>query len=293
MFVLLLCRLVLDVLGLCFLVHLGVRHELIVLFLRSRFRCLGLSLKACKVGLDDLQHAHDTTVLRLHALVRGVKDLRSLGLLLDEGGGLPRLAVEVLEDRQCLSDGSLGGLRVCHRLRVLGLLLLAELRRLGHGLVQLGDRLGQRCDVHCELRDGRLELIDVGVQGLHCLSLFFAGLLVCGELRVTPPLVLGLFVGLLHQTDQKILDHLPHLDERVISHARRKGSKHAARQLVRPGLQEEGSLLLLWAADLGTQAGKDRASLQQLRQVLLGCSGNSAARDDLDGLLDRLELLGA
>merc|ERR1719146_440991 len=73
--VLLLARLVLDVLGLLSLVHAGIRHEFIVLLLRLCLSCAGPRLKTGEIGLDDLDHTYDTTVLRAHALVWLIEDL--------------------------------------------------------------------------------------------------------------------------------------------------------------------------------------------------------------------------
>merc|ERR1719163_1743456 len=57
-------------------------------------------------------------------------------------------------------------------------------------------------------------------------SVFFSPrLLVGGELRVTPTLVLSLLVRLLHELHNQILDYLLNLLEGVIGHARRKNGE--------------------------------------------------------------------
>merc|ERR1719313_396378 len=187
----LLRRLVLHVLHVRRAVHSRLRRELVVRLLRLRLSGLRVRLEAREVALDHLEHAHDTAVLRLHALVRRVEDLRGLRLLLEERGRLRRLLVELLEHRHRLRHRGLRVLRVSDRHRVLRLLLLADLSRLGHRLVDLGDLRREVRDLLRELRDGRRELVDLRVERLHRRGLLLTRLLVRAELRVAPALVLS------------------------------------------------------------------------------------------------------
>merc|ERR1719375_791583 len=209
--VLLLGALVLNIRSLLRLVHRRVSHELIVLLLRLRFRSAGLRLETREVALDHFDHANDTAVLATHTLVRLVEDLR----LLDERSGIRRLRIEVLEHAERLRDGGLCSLRVCNGDRVFLLLFFADAGRLGNSSIELGNGLRQLSDLFRELSNGRLELVDLCVQGLDSLSLLFAGLLVRGKLRVAPPLVLSLLVRFLHELHDEILDHLLDLLEGI------------------------------------------------------------------------------
>merc|ERR1719389_1098597 len=168
--------------------------------IESDFARLGVRLKACKVGLDHFQHANNTAVFRLHALVLLVENL----WLLHKGSGLGGLGIKLLEDSQCLSHSCLCFLGILDGLRVLGLLLLAKLGCLGHGCIKLGHCFGQLTDVLSEFSNRGLELINLGVEGLDSLSLLLARLLVGGELSVAPALVLCLLVGLFHQADNEV-----------------------------------------------------------------------------------------
>mmetsp|Transcript_94461 Transcript_94461/g.262832 ORF Transcript_94461/g.262832 Transcript_94461/m.262832 type:complete len:437 (-) Transcript_94461:507-1817(-) len=289
--VLLFCRLVLNVLCLCCLVHCGVGHERVVLLLSGSLRGLRVSLKAGEVRLDHLQHADHASVLGLHALVGRGEDLRRRRLLLDERGRIGRLLVELLQDVDGLRHRGLRGLGINDSLLVLGALVLAELRALGHLRVEVCHSLGQLGDVLGQLGNGRLQLIDLGVQNLHGLRLLLPRLLVRGKLRVAPALVLGLLVGLLHQPDEEVLDHFPDLDEGIVGHAPGGGGEHAALQRAGTAFQEARRAQLRPALHLGPQCGQRRAALEQGRQVLPGVARDVVARDDLDGLGDGRELV--
>mmetsp|Transcript_21980 Transcript_21980/g.60066 ORF Transcript_21980/g.60066 Transcript_21980/m.60066 type:complete len:235 (-) Transcript_21980:52-756(-) len=139
--VLLLGLFVLDVLLLGRLVDLRVSLELIVELLRRGLRCGGLGFEARKVGLDDLKHTEDASILCLQAFVGGVEDRRRLWLLLHQCSRLASFRVKLLEDSEGLRDRRLRLLGVLDRLGVGGLLLLPLLRRLCHGLVEVGNRL--------------------------------------------------------------------------------------------------------------------------------------------------------
>mmetsp|Transcript_29540 Transcript_29540/g.84861 ORF Transcript_29540/g.84861 Transcript_29540/m.84861 type:complete len:389 (-) Transcript_29540:1064-2230(-) len=289
--VLLLGRLVLYVRRLRGLVHPGVGHEDVVLFLRGGFCCLCVCLQAGKVGLDDLQHADHAPLGALHAPVGRVEDLGRLRLLLQQGRGLARPRVELPQHCERLRQGGLRVPRVLDGLGVRGPLLLTELRGRGHRLVQLGHGLRERGDVLRELGDGCLELVDLCVQGLHGLRLFLPRLLVGGELSVAPALVLGLFVGLLHEAREEVLDHLLHPAKGVVGHAAGQHREDAAVEVPSPGLQVRGRPRLDLAPEVGPQSRQRRGLLRQGRQVPVCAARHRLAGDDLDGLVEGHKLL--
>merc|ERR1719160_909109 len=212
--VLLLARLVLNVLGLLGLVHRGVTHELIILFLCL---CLGgacLGLKAGKIRLNDFDHTNYTTILRAHALVGFIKDLR----LLHKGSCLGSFCVKVFQHAEGLGHGCLCILGVLDSDCVLGLLLLTNTGGFCYCSIELSHRLSKVCDFLGELRNAGFELINFSMERLHSLSLFLACLFVGGKLSVTPALVLSLLVGLFHELYNEVLDHLLDFLERIISH---------------------------------------------------------------------------
>merc|ERR1719235_2128211 len=97
------------------MVHRRLARELVKGLLRLGFRRLGVSLETGEVRLDDLEHADNAAVLRLHAGVGLIENLRLL-LALEKGSGLGRLLVELLEHRERLSNRSLSptaSLTVC------------------------------------------------------------------------------------------------------------------------------------------------------------------------------------
>merc|ERR1719321_246450 len=112
----LLRRLVLHVLGVRSAVHRRLAAELVERALRLSLRGLGVRLETREVRGDHLQHAEHTAVLRLHAGVGLVEDLRLLLVLLDQRRGLAGLLVELLQDRHRLGHGGLRLLRVLDRL---------------------------------------------------------------------------------------------------------------------------------------------------------------------------------
>merc|ERR1740139_960976 len=57
-------------------VHLRISHEGVVLLLRRGLSRLRVCLQPSEIRLDHLEHANDATVLRLHALVFLIEDLR-------------------------------------------------------------------------------------------------------------------------------------------------------------------------------------------------------------------------
>mmetsp|Transcript_92272 Transcript_92272/g.266310 ORF Transcript_92272/g.266310 Transcript_92272/m.266310 type:complete len:462 (+) Transcript_92272:768-2153(+) len=130
------------------------------------------------------------------------------------------------------------------------------------------------------------------MQGLHSLRLLLPGLLVCGELRVAPALVLRLLVRLLHEAHDEVLDHLFHLRERIVGNTHRERRKHPAVQPLAPRPQELRHTLLRLARPAGPQLRQRRAFLlREGRQVLLRVALHRIAGQDLDGLLDRLDFL--
>merc|ERR1719482_831168 len=224
----LLRRLVLDVLGVRRAVHRRLAAELVVRTLSLSLRRFGVSLQTSEVRRNNLEHAQDAAVLRLHALIRGVEDLRGIRRLLDERRRLAGLLVELLQDGHRLRHSGLSLLRVLDRLRVLRVLRLTDLRRLSNRLVDGGDLGRQVGDFLGELRNRGAELVDLGVERLDRRGLLLASLLVRAQLRVAPALVLSLLVGLLHQANNQILDHLLHLGERILGDTDGKRRQDAA-----------------------------------------------------------------
>merc|ERR1719182_1376486 len=289
----LLRRLVLHVLGVRRAVHRRLAAELVERVLRLSLRRLGVRLETREVRGDHLQHTEHTAVLRLHAGVGLVEDLRLLLVLLDERRGLAGLLVELLQDRHRLGHGGLRLLRILDRLRVLRLLRLADLRRLSHRLVDRRDLGGQVRDLLRELRNGRRELVDLRVQRLDRRGLLLARLLVRAQLRVAPALVLGLLVRLLHEPDDEVLDHLLHLGERVLRDADRERRQHAA--------VDRGALLAKELGDAGLRRVAHRRGdleerhlvLDEAREVLVRGTRDRTRGQDLDRLVDRRELVRA
>merc|ERR1719199_671051 len=292
--VLLLHGLVLDVLGLLGLVDGGVVHELVILLLGLGLGGGGLGFQAGEVGLDHLQHTDDTTVLGLHTLVLGVEDLR----LLQQSGGFTGLGVEFLEDFSGLGDGGLGFLGVLGGGGVLFLLLTTDLSGLSDSLVQSSDGLGQVGDILGQLGDGGFQLVDLGVEGLDGGGLLLTGGLVGGQFGVTPSLVLGLFVGFFHKTDNQVLDQLLHLLEWV-STGRLLSLGGDLGQDTRVGLlgltlQVGGNfgdtLVLVTKLDGGSDLDQ-RSLLDEGRQVLVSGTRDGTGAQDLDGLLQSDDLI--
>merc|ERR1719482_347306 len=287
----LLRRLVLHVLGVRRAVHRRLAAELVERVLRLSLRRLGVRLETREVRGDHLQHAEHTAVLRLHAGVGLVEDLRLL--LLDERRGLAGLLVELLQDRHRLGHGGLRLLRILDRLRVLRLLTLADLRRLSHRLVDRRDLGGQVRDLLRELRNGRRELVDLRVQRLDRRGLLLARLLVRAQLRVAPALVLGLLVRLLHEPDDEVLDHLLHLGERVLRDTDRQRRQHAAVDRGTLLAKELGNAGLRRVAHRRGDLEERHLLLDEAREVLVRGTRNRTRRQDLDRLVNRRELVRA
>merc|ERR1719160_627027 len=129
----------------CFLglVDFGVLHELIVLLGRFCLSCTGLCLKAGKVRLNDLNHAHNTTTLSTHARVRLVtEDLRfSPRFLLSKGCSSGSLLIEFVQNTERLCDCNLSALSILDSLRVLGILSCTNLGSFSDSGIELGDCL--------------------------------------------------------------------------------------------------------------------------------------------------------
>merc|ERR1719454_2638512 len=242
--------------------------------------------------LDHLEHTNDAAVLRLHARVGLVEDLRLL-LALEKRRRLRRLLVELLEHRQRLGHRGLGFDGILNRLLVRRLLLLTDGRRLSHSLVDFRDLSREVGDLLRQLRDRRAELVDLRVERLDSRRLLLTGLLVRRQLRVAPALVLGLLVRLLHQAHDEVLDHLLHLHERVLRNADRERRQHAAvdrRALLAEELSHAGLARVLRS---NRQLREGHRLLNERRQVLVGVAGNRTGRQDLDRLVDGGKLIRA
>merc|ERR1719364_129351 len=286
--------LVLHVLRVRRTVDRRLARELVERLLRLSLRRLRVRLEASEVRLDHLEHADDATVLGLHTRVGLIEDLRLL-LALEERRRLRRLLVELLQNHERLSDGRLSLDGILHRLLVRRLLLLADRRRLSHGLVDLGNLGREIRDLLRQLRDRRLKLVDLGVERLDGRSLLLARLLVRGELRVAPALVLGLLVRLLHQAHDEVLDHLLHLHEGVLSNANRERRKHTAvdrRALLAEELRN-ASLARVLRSNRQLEERHRRLRLHEGRQVLVSVARHGAGAQDLDRLVDGRELIRA
>merc|ERR1719182_55768 len=288
----LLRRLVLHVLRVRSAVHRRLAAELVERALRLSLRGLGVRLETREVRCDHLEHAKHTAVLRLHAGVGLIEDLRLL-LLLDERRGLAGLLVELLQDGHRLGHGGLRLLRVLDRLRVLRLLSLADLRRLSHRLVDRRDLGGRVRDLLRELRNGGRELIDLRVQRLDGRGLLLARLLVRAQLGVAPALVLGLLVGLLHEADDKVLDHLLHLGERVLRNADGERREHAAVDRGALLAKELRNASLRRVARRRGDLEERHLVLDEAREVLVRSARHRARAQDLDRLVNRRELVRA
>merc|ERR1719158_252794 len=222
--ILLLARLVLDVLGLLSFVDTRVRHEFVVLLLSFSLSCTSFRFKAGKIRLNDLNHTNYASILRAHTLVGFVKDF----WLLHKGCGLSSFGIELLEHAEGLRNSSLCILGVFDGNCVLRFLLLANTGCIGHGGVKFCNCFGKVRDLLSELGDARFKLIDLSMECLDRLSLLLTSLLVGGELSVAPSLVLSLLVGLFHELDNEILDHLLNLLERIFFNPHGKGRQHTA-----------------------------------------------------------------
>mmetsp|Transcript_42249 Transcript_42249/g.107390 ORF Transcript_42249/g.107390 Transcript_42249/m.107390 type:complete len:333 (-) Transcript_42249:521-1519(-) len=169
-------------------------------------------------------------------------------------------------------------------------------RGLGLLLAQLKEGIGQHCEFFGELRALGNMLVDIGGQLLHLGLLVLARELVRAELGVAIALFVRLGVCLLHQFHDHVLDHRLDLDERVgirvRGHQRQVATAELAGAAVQEGRDALPDLGDLWALD-AAELNKGRPELHQLRQMLVGAAGNLVALQDLHGLPDGLDLLGA
>merc|ERR1719407_393703 len=155
--------------------------------------------------------------------------------------------VEPVQDLQGVRHRVLAGRGIRHSLLVLGLVLLAELRLLVQGLVQVGDLLAKRQDLLRALRDERLQLRHLRVQGLDVLlRLRLLGVRL-GHVVVAPALLVRLRRSLLLQARHEVLDHLLHLGERARRGAdlQEQSAQHRALQLAGLLRQEAHNLAAL------------------------------------------------
>mmetsp|Transcript_43085 Transcript_43085/g.128696 ORF Transcript_43085/g.128696 Transcript_43085/m.128696 type:complete len:357 (-) Transcript_43085:313-1383(-) len=130
------------------------------------------------------------------------------------------------------------------------------------------------------------------MQGLDSLSLLCASLLIRGKFRVAPALVLRLLIRLLHEAHEEVLDHLLDPREGVVRHAPRQGRQHPAPQLPGADLQVLGRPRLDDVVRLRAERGQRCPLLDHGGEILLGVARDRRAREDLDSLLDRDNLLG-
>mmetsp|Transcript_56106 Transcript_56106/g.131159 ORF Transcript_56106/g.131159 Transcript_56106/m.131159 type:complete len:422 (-) Transcript_56106:637-1902(-) len=276
-------------------VQLRVLHKLSVFFLATLLSSLGFSLQAGKITLDHLQHGDHAATLCTHSLVRLIaKDfglsLDSLRLCFDKGCGLTRLRIELLQNCQCLRNSSLCLLGVLDCCSVLLLLLVAKLRRVGHGTAHFRKLGLQGSDLLTERGDSCRHFINLGREGVRRICLLLTSCLVAGQFGIAPAFLRGFFVGLVLHLCQKLLNHCSHLGNGVSSHTGCGRGEHAAVQLCRPALQKSGHLLLARGAMVCAQESKSRA-LHEAGQMFFSAACNSAAGNDLRGLADSHDLL--
>merc|ERR1719181_130576 len=178
LFVLFFSCLLLDILHFRRLVSLSIRHESVVLSLRRLLGRLGFCFQAGEIRLDHLEHADNTTILCLHALVGRIENFRRLGtglLSLKECCSLSRFRIKFSEHNECFRHRGLCVLRVLDSLCVFCLFCLANVRSLSHSGVQLGHGFVQFRDLLCKQRYHSLQFVDFSVQGLYGCRFFFCG----------------------------------------------------------------------------------------------------------------------
>mmetsp|Transcript_18398 Transcript_18398/g.40768 ORF Transcript_18398/g.40768 Transcript_18398/m.40768 type:complete len:411 (-) Transcript_18398:646-1878(-) len=275
------------------LVGVGVGNELVVLPLGRGLLSLGVRLQASKIGLDDLQHAKHTATLSSHAGVRLLGGAASL----NEASGL---LVEVPQHRQSLGQGHLRPLGIPDGLLILLLLAGAVLGGLLNRLRCIQNTRLQVNNILVELGDGRLQPLDVRLEGIHSISLRVSGLLVRPHLLVAPALVLRFLIGRLQKPADHVLDHLLHLHERVRLHGEGELGELLAPELLGPAGQQCRSLPPCGALHQGhgrffrvcgaAQLGQARPDLDKL-QVLLAGPGHVARGQDLVSRFKGLQLL--
>mmetsp|Transcript_85115 Transcript_85115/g.238364 ORF Transcript_85115/g.238364 Transcript_85115/m.238364 type:complete len:478 (-) Transcript_85115:175-1608(-) len=269
---------------------------------------MGLVLHLLRVGHDRLQHGDHAgaagvllvlgearrAVARVGVVARR-RDVRGSGLgsLLDHGIDLAHAVVRLAQDdlRQPV---------VGHRLLIVGVLCLADLRSPLHLLLHVRHRGRSGVDVRRELVDGLLQVRDLGLQ---------AGLLVVGLLRRTVVLVelidapiamRNLVLLLLAELGHHLVDLLLDLGEGVEAgprrekrQCRRAGQRRAALQ----GSGRAAQALLLFrrlnghsleegdAVDGGIEVVEGRVGVEDGDGVLHGGDLGRAVLDALRELL--------
>mmetsp|Transcript_659 Transcript_659/g.1333 ORF Transcript_659/g.1333 Transcript_659/m.1333 type:complete len:389 (+) Transcript_659:3-1169(+) len=282
---------VVDVRLLDSLVVLGFVHVILVLTLGLRFAGLSIRLQADEVRLDHLQHANNAAGLRLHTLVGLRECLRGiLGDPLGQGSGACGALVKVLDDGQRILHSGLGLLRILDGLRVLRLLLVALLGGPGHVRLQSLHSVIEIANLGGGLGNPSGQLLHLALQCLHGSGLGVAGVLVGGQLRGAPPLLLRFFVGLLHQPHNQVGDQLLHFAEWIVSCLLSR-----FQQLLAPDALGGGLEVLQGLAHLGggldpPELHQGRGGLRQSGQVLVGSAGHRGAGQDVHSLLNRLDL---
>merc|ERR1719159_1133469 len=286
----------------------------------GRLVLLGLSglERPHEVRRDGLEHADDARALRLVARVRALRTaLDSLGghvlrngRRLHESRALVATAfVAILRLRRALVvigkhlDRLLQGretlLRIGQGLLVVGLVLLALLRRLQQRLVELCELLRERRDRLLQLRDGCLAVRDGGVQLDGVRMAILTVLLSLADLRVAPALVGRLVPRLLEQALDELLDEDLHLGEWVPSHLHHQGRERETLLVLRSGRERgdhaaaqlgHGRLLLL-VLDGAHLREDDVGVLLEVRRRGLGLAVNLRQTDGR-GLLRRRAATG-
>mmetsp|Transcript_85193 Transcript_85193/g.227746 ORF Transcript_85193/g.227746 Transcript_85193/m.227746 type:complete len:438 (+) Transcript_85193:748-2061(+) len=138
-----------------------------------------------------------------------------------------------------------------------------------------------------------MQLIQVRGQLIHLRGLPIPRLLVRGQLRVTPPSVLGLLVRLLLELDDQVPNQPLHLQEGTGACGGGDLGEDAAAEAAGGLLEVRGGLVLRWVAGDAPQLQQRLAitQLHQGRQVTLCRPGHSVPREDPHGLLDRINLV--
>mmetsp|Transcript_26118 Transcript_26118/g.82891 ORF Transcript_26118/g.82891 Transcript_26118/m.82891 type:complete len:399 (-) Transcript_26118:136-1332(-) len=103
--------------------------------------------------------------------------------------------------------------------------------------------------------------------------------------------MISLLIGLLHEPDEEVLDHLPDLHEGVRRHAISQRGEHTAFQLAGPSLQEACCTQPLPALHFRPERSQGGAALHQAWQMLGSVPRHGLALDNLDRFGNGLQLL--
>merc|ERR1719247_3019935 len=103
--------------------------------------------------------------------------------------------------------------------------------------------------------------------------------------------MLGLLVGLFHQSGDEIFDHFLDLLEWICCNLCGNCRQDAAVELLCTGAQVLSDACLRLCAQISPELSKSFARLKHSRQVLVGIACDCTTRDDLNCLLDGNDLI--